>query len=146
MDEARWPASDAARLSGLSMHMLNYLARTDILPPAWPSRRKRQHGRRREYRFGDIVMLRALNDLTARGVSVLRLRPALRALRAEHASITATELPARFLLTSGETAIFVGADGIAKELTMLGMATIVLDVQSLRQDVLDMIDSDSLRS
>lgn len=141
MATSYWSAQAAAELSGLSIHMLNYLERAQVLqvPNPVEGTRRPHKGLRRGYLFGDIVMMRALCDLTRRGVSVIRLRPALQALRPEHARITEAGIPRRYLVASGEDATFSAPDTLSRDLEQLGPATIVLDVERLRQEVLDKI-------
>ena len=59
----------AAKLSGLTPAMLNYLCREKVLLPSVPGRRGR--GRPRRYSFGDVVMLRVIAKLLKAGVSVM---------------------------------------------------------------------------
>lgn len=140
MGTSYWSAQAAAELSGLSIHMLNYLERAHVLQVPNPVEGARPHkGLRRGYLFGDIVMMRALCDLTRRGVSVIRLRSALQALRPEHARITEAGIPRRYLVASGEEATFSAPDTLARDLDQLGPAAIILDVERLRQEVLDKI-------
>jgi len=140
MDASIWSAQAAAELSGLSIHMLNYLERAQVLQVPSPVAGTRPHkGLRRGYLFGDIVMMRALCDLTRRGVSVIRLRTALQAMRPEHARITESGIPRRYLVASGEVATFSGPDTLSRDLEQIGPAAIVLDVERLRQEVLDKI-------
>ena len=146
MEQELWSASAAARLSGWSVYMLDYLARSDVLLPAVPARAQRQHGRPRKYLFGDIVVLCALHQLTSRGVSVLRLRPSLKAIRPVHAKITASKIPARYLLTSGDTVSLVSARRLSSELTNHGKAAILLDLHALRGELLETIKSDPPRA
>jgi len=91
--------AEAAKLSGLSTYMLDYLCREEVLVPSAPGRRGR--GCPRKYSFGDVVMLRAVSRLLSVGVSVQRIRKALRALRRHHNQISPTSLPAKYLVTDG---------------------------------------------
>jgi hypothetical protein len=71
----------------------------------------------------------------------LRLKQALKTLRTEYSSITASELPGRYMLTSGTTVAFVRAEKLADEIPALGRTAILLDVETLRQEVLDGIEA-----
>jgi hypothetical protein len=108
MARARWTdvhgdgwygASQAARVSGLAMAMVNYLCRSRIVEPSCSC--TRGHGTPRHYSFGDLVALRLVAHLSQAGVRPLRLRNALQALRKHHPSITLTTLPARHIVTDG---------------------------------------------
>lgn len=91
--------AEAARYSGLSVAMLNYLCRTKlIVPTAAPPRGR---GRERRFTFGDVVVLRAVSGLLAAGVSVTRLRASLANLRKRHSEITPKSLPRGLLVCDG---------------------------------------------
>ena len=96
--------SVAAKLAGLSVSMLHYLCREEILIPT--ERGCRGRGRHRVYSFGDVVILRAIAKLLENGVSVSRLRKALVSLREFHAEITPKSLPAALLCTDGKYVYF----------------------------------------
>lgn len=100
-DAAEWfPASQAARCSGLSLAMVNYLCRTGIVEPSCSC--SRGHGKSRHYSFGDVVALRLVARLSKHGVQVLRLKNALHGLRRFHPEITLTSLPASHIVTNGK--------------------------------------------
>ena len=94
-----FPIAKAARLSGLNRTMVDYLCRQGILVPSLPKHRGR--GRQRRYSFGDVVMLRVIAKLLDNGISVMRLKQALVALRKHHSQITPTSLPGSYLVTDG---------------------------------------------
>jgi DNA-binding transcriptional MerR regulator len=96
----RFIALDAARLSGLSLSMVNYLCRTGIVTPTGGT--KRGHGRIRHYTFGDVVALRLVAKLSATGVSPLRMKKGLQGLRKHHPEITLTSLPGSHVVTNGK--------------------------------------------
>jgi DNA-binding transcriptional MerR regulator len=105
----------AARLSGLSVHMITYLGRTDILSPKISMR-----GRRRLYTFNDVLFLRVIADLLARGIEVRRLRQALQRTRAEcERWIDIRRTPRRYLVTDG-TELFVRDRGRLESKTKNG--------------------------
>jgi DNA-binding transcriptional MerR regulator len=100
-DQADWhSASRAAKLSGLSASMLNYLCRERIVEPSCSC--PRGHGIPRHYSFGDLVALRLVGQLSKVGASPLRLRAALKGLRKHHPEITLTSLPASHIATDGK--------------------------------------------
>jgi DNA-binding transcriptional MerR regulator len=103
-DPAEWhSASKAARLSGLSLPMVNYLCRSQIVEPSCNC--PRGHGRRRHYSFADVVALRLIARLSQFGVSPTRLKGAWKGLRKHHPEITLTSLPASHIATDGENLI-----------------------------------------
>lgn len=93
-------ASQAARLSGLSLSMLNYLCREGVVEPTCNC--LRGHGAQRHYSFGDVVALRLVAQLSKTGISVGRLKNAMRRLRKLHPQITLTSLPGSHVITDGK--------------------------------------------
>ena len=91
--------AEAASLSGLTRAMIDYLCREKVLVPS--TRGQRGRGRPRKYSFGDVVMLRIISHLLKAGISVRRLKGALRALRHHHKDITRTSFPTKYLVTDG---------------------------------------------
>lgn len=92
-------AAKAARLSGLSRAMVDYLCRTGIVEPTCDC--ERGHGNARHYSFGDVVALRLVKRLSLSGVSILRLKGAMTRLRTVHPQIQLTSLPASHVVTDG---------------------------------------------
>ena len=126
---------DAARLCGLTTYMLDYLCRQEVLTPTAPGRRGR--GCVRRYSFGDVVMLRALSRLLSVGVSVQRIRKALRALRPYHNEISPTSVPAKYLVTNG-TGVYLQNGDTLLDLDGSGQMSFffVLELADLQQQVL----------
>jgi DNA-binding transcriptional MerR regulator len=91
--------AEAARLSGLTRSMVDYLCREKVLTPSTPGRRGR--GCPRKYSFGDVVMLRVIARLLEAGISVRRLKHAFQALRHQHKYITRNSIPTKYLVTDG---------------------------------------------
>src|ERR1700730_18241865 len=89
--------AQAAALTGLSVHMITYLGRTDILNAT-----HRGRGRTRLYTFADVLFLKLIADLLARGIEVKRLKESLKRARSECALwIDIRQAPRRFLVTDG---------------------------------------------
>lgn len=132
--EDLFAAARAAKLTGLSVAMLNYLCRERIVEPSHT--RRRGHGITRWYSFGDLVALRLVACLSASGVSVLRLKKALDGLRKHHPAITLTSLPATHVVTDGSD-LYLHQQGEPIERLFdrqLGFAFIV-ELAPLRDDV-----------
>ena len=110
------PVADAARLSGLSVDMITYLGRVDILKATHGGGR----GSRRLFTFGDVLFLKTIADLLARGIEVARLKSGLRKARAEvQGWIDIRTAPRYFLVTDG-TELFVRRRGELESKTMNG--------------------------
>jgi len=124
--------SQAARLSGLSAHMITYLSRTDILSP-----KVRGRGRTRLYTFSDVLFLKVIADLLARGIEVRRLRQALQRARAEcELWIDIRQSPRRYLVTDG-TELFIRHRGRLESKTKEGQLAFafVLDLDPTHKAV-----------
>lgn len=124
----------AARLSGQSKAMVDYLCRTGIVEPSCSC--KRGHGIARHYSFGDLVALRLVARLAAYGVSPTRLRQDLRALRNHHPEITLTSLPASHIVTDGKR-LFLKQEGDTLERILDGQLAFafVIELPKLREEV-----------
>jgi len=113
--------------------MVNYLCREAIVVPSDGPRRGR--GVQRLFSFGDIVVLRAIAKLLQGGVSVYRLRKALKELRSVHPEITATRMPAAYLVTDGRDVLLRHRTGVL-ELLSSGQFSFafVVEMESVRKE------------
>lgn len=127
-------AAQAARLSGLTLVMLNYVCRTGIVEPSCSCKRGR--GSTRHYSFGDVVALRLVAKLAGTGVQPLRLRKALQGLRELHPQFTLASMPAKYIVTDG-TDLFLHNDGDAIERLRDGQMTFafVVELHQLGADI-----------
>lgn len=134
-DPAEWfAAAQAAVYSGLSRPMVNYLCRHAVVEPSCSC--PRGHGIPRHYSFGDIVALRLVAKLSASGVSVLRLKKAMKVMRRFHPQITLTSLPASHLITDGKE-LFLRQEGEVFERLSDGQLAFafVVELSQLRSEV-----------
>jgi len=121
------PVKKASELSGLSSHMLTYLSRIEVLIP---SGNQAGRGRRRLYTFSDVLFLRVIAELLARGIEVKRLGKALK--RAKEEADTWLDVKARprhFLVTDG-TEVMLKKKGQLESITAGGQLVFafVLDI------------------
>jgi DNA-binding transcriptional MerR regulator len=126
------PVSQASALSGLSTDMITYLGRHDILNPTIRGR-----GRTRLYAFSDVMFLKVIADLLARGIEVKRLKQSLQRARAEcERWIDIRSAPRRFLVTDG-TELFIRNRGQLESKTKNGQLAFafVLDLNIAHQAV-----------
>jgi len=133
--EGGWfDAAMAASITGHTRAMLNYLCRTEIIEPTCSC--VRGHGKARHYSFGDLVALRLVARLSAMGVSPLRLKQGLRALRDRHPEITLTSLPASHIVTNGKH-LFLREEGDTLERLLDGQLAFafVIELPKLRDEV-----------
>lgn len=111
------PVHEAARLSGLSVHMITYLGRMDILTPSGSSA---QRGRRRLYTFADVIFLKVIAELLLKGIEVRRLREALKRAREETLLwVDIRREPRRYLVTDGAE-LYVQKNGKLESKTVNG--------------------------
>ena len=72
------------------------------------------------YTFGDVLFLKVIADLLARGIEISRLKAALKRARLETDSwIDIRQAPSHFLVTDG-TELFIRKKGELKSKTMNG--------------------------
>src|SRR5690349_5667327 len=100
MIKEAYDINEAAAYAGFNTPwMVDYLCRTKILVPS--KRANAGRGHRRLFSFSDMVVLRAINELLRRGISIKKLALKLRAHRNEFKRITGDSMPFRFLVTDG---------------------------------------------
>ena len=122
----------AARISGLSIDMVNYLHRHGIVRPV--SGKRKGRGIARAYRYADLLLLRLLSRLLDQGISVLRLKKGLIALqrRGEDLTLLASQ---RLVATDGHD-VYFGSRTVLEKLGTGQMAfAFVLELDSLRNEV-----------
>ncbi len=130
--EGPFKISAAARLSGLSISMVDYLCRQGIVIPSASNRRTR--GKARLFGISDILMLRSLKILLSRGVSVLRLRESINTLRVRYPDNIEGKFPERFLVTNGKDVLFKSKDGVIESINEGGQFafSFVVDLHDVR--------------
>jgi len=127
-----WTTSQAAKVSGLSIHMVNYLCRSEIVRPGGSPGRGR--GRKRRFSFGDLVMLRLLASLLRHGISVRRLKAGLAALYASR-RLPDASLASKYIVTDGKYLYFRDAAILETLETGQFAFAFVLDLTSIRKYV-----------
>ena len=125
----------AARLSGLTAHMLVYLSRNDILIPSGhcvPAR-----GRKRLYTFSDVIFLKAIADLLMRGIEIKRLNAALKRAKAEVDTWIDIKKTPRGLLVTDGTEIYIQRNGRleSKTINRQFAFAFMLDIAALHRTV-----------
>lgn len=117
----------ASALSGLSVHMITYLSRIDVVQPTAASGR----GRRRRYTFNDVLFLRVVAEMLSRGLEVKRLGAALKRAKAQ-ADLweDVRSAPSHYLVTDGAE-VFLHRKGHLESKTVDGQFAFafVLDLQ-----------------
>lgn len=141
MIKDKFSTKEAAKLSGLSVHMVHYLVNQEILQPSTP--RLPGRGKRRQYSFGEIILLRAIQGLLFRGVSVKRLKTAIKARNKIFREMSEDNCSAKYFLTDGKS-VFEPvhrkedySDQVLVDLTAGGQMAFgfVLDIQKIHADL-----------
>ena len=130
---AEWfTTAQAAAVSGLSIDMVNYLCRYDLVMAGRSGPRVR--GRRRRFLFPDLILLKVIARLLENGISVLRLKRALLHLQQgnrHHEDL----LTRRFVATDG-VALYVLDRGVWEILGSRQLAfAFVFEIPGLRREV-----------
>ncbi len=92
-------APQVCRLVGITYRQLDYWARTDLLKPSLVA--AHGSGSQRQYSFSDIVQLKVIKRLLDAGMSLKRIRTAVRILQAQLES--SRPLAEVTLLSDGQT-------------------------------------------
>jgi len=125
-------AKESARLSDLSFDMINYLCRHELVVPSGGSQRGR--GSRRRFSFADILLLRVISKLLAKGISPLRLKDNLKSLRGRGIEAKGI-LTTRYVVTDGHS-IYFQDDGVVELLASGQMAfAFVLELNKIREEI-----------
>jgi DNA-binding transcriptional MerR regulator len=116
--------------------MVDYLARTEVVVPS--VLRKPGRGRRRLYSFGDLVVLRAVGRLLESGISVARLKTALKTLQRNFRHLRPEGTLCRYLITDGRNVYLEEESGALTDLTDAGQMAFafVVDIRGARDDVI----------
>ncbi len=137
--------TEAARIVGLSVHMLSYLARHSYLKPTYASAGR---GSVRYYSYRDLVIARIISRLLAAGLEISRLKTGIARLSSDP-SLTSgdahTDL--RMLGTDGTSLFFVDGDGAIRDLTQNGQLAFafLLDVRMVRNEIVGQLSEERRR-
>lgn len=122
----------AAYLSDMTTAMVNYLCRYDLVTPSIGSKRGR--GTSRKYSYCDLVLLRVISKLLANGISVLKLKKSLKALRGRSANARLL-LKERYVVTNGFDIYFQNESVIEMLESGQMVFAFVLELQKIREEV-----------
>ena len=127
---------EASALAGFrTVHMLDYLCRSGIVVPSKAPSRGR--GRKRFYTFGDLVLLRSINKLLAKGLPVKKLAEALGVLQKRFREISADHASPKYLFTDGVRVIWQDDTSGLVDLTAGGQFafSFVIDIEIVKTEV-----------
>ena len=118
-------------------YMLDYLYRSGVVAPSISAAPGR--GRRRRYKFSDVVLLRALGRLLKSGLPVRRLKKALEAHRTIIRKVEVDVAIRRYLITDGHEVFFRDDVNDLTNLNKDGQMefAFVVDYEHARQEVIE---------
>lgn len=133
-----FPAREVSRITGLSLPMIDYLLREDLLRPSYGSATG-QRGKVRYYSYRDLVVARLIQRLREGGVQLGRLKSALQIL-CRDAPWVSQDNPAdcvNWLITDGNEVFLRNYDGFLDTLTGSGQRAFafVINLNSLEAEV-----------
>lgn len=136
---------EASAIVGLTVHMLNYLARHGYLVPTYGGRGR---GRVRHYSYRDLVVAKIVARLLGAGLEIRRLKDGIAKL-SQHSALSSGDATAvlRTLVTDGSSLYMVDGGGGLNDVADGQLAFgFILDLGRMRDEVVDRLDSDQLRN
>jgi DNA-binding transcriptional MerR regulator len=131
-----FPPAKASAIVGMSVHMLNYLARHGYLVPTYA--RSNRRGKTRNYSYRDLVIARIVQRLLDSGLEISRLKGGITKLaQGGNWHSESPEKALRMLVTDGRSLFFFEGNGTLLDLTRQGQLTFafVLDVAAAQAEV-----------
>lgn len=142
-------AKELHEVTGLSVHMINYLSREDYLKPTYDQGRVR--GKVRYYSYRDLVVARVIQRLRESGVQLRRLKDAIGVLGSDQAwlpkiSDEKTLSPVQWLVSNGKEVLLKNEDGFLDELHKGGQRTFafVISLENLQDEIRERITQEKL--
>jgi DNA-binding transcriptional MerR regulator len=129
-------AHQVKKITGLSVHMINYLAREGYLVPTYAQAHVR--GRVRYYSYRDLVVARIVQRLRDVGIELKRLKRGIQSLSSDETWFKAGRARSiSMLATDGKRLFYPDEKGSLMELTGEGQRSFafVLDVARAQSDV-----------
>jgi hypothetical protein len=138
--KASFATHEVVVLTKFSRHMLNYLAREDILSPSMGGKRR---GVSRSYSYEDVVLLRALSAICTGKGKIRHLKEALASLRTEIGPIRPGTRLKELLFVEGDELCIRAGGKVARQLRN-GQHTLlfVVDLEQVSGAVADAISVD----
>src|SRR5262249_50293053 len=140
-----FPPAKASAIVGLSIHMLNYLARQGYLVPTYV--RSGRRGKTRYYSYRDLVIARLVKKLLDAGLEISRLKDGIQRLPKDPRwSSRNPEKALRMLVTDGSSLYFLDETETLIDLTKHGQLTFafVLNVAAAQAEVKEGLSREEL--
>jgi DNA-binding transcriptional MerR regulator len=134
-----FPADEFAAITGLSLHMVNYLSDHEFLRPTFGNPFGTR-GKVRYYSYRDLVVGRLIQRLRLGGVQLKKIKAALQALARDPVFIRSEDdlqERLRWLVTDGSSIHFRSQDGFLDELGAKGQRSFafIVDIEQLTTEV-----------
>jgi len=124
----------AVILTDLTGTMIQYLVRQDIVTPNIGTRRSR--GTALKFTYSDLVLFRVIGKLLINGISVLRLKQSLKALRGRSANAKKL-LTEKYVVTNGFDIFFQDKSVFERFESGQMVFGFVMELQTIRDEVDD---------
>lgn len=137
-------AKEVAKISGLSVHMVSYLANNGFLLPSHQGTGGRR-GSTRYYSYRDLVMARLINRLGEAGIELKRLKVALGQLqKSDIWSRLGGQAACAMLVTDGNSILVHEEDGSILDLTKGGQLAFafVMDLAATDTELRGSVDEE----
>jgi DNA-binding transcriptional MerR regulator len=135
---------ETANITGVSLHMLDYLYRMGYLQPAYvPPGTPGIRGKVRYYSYRDLVVARTIQRLRETGVELARLKEAMKTLAQEDTWLPKRDgpNPLRWLITDGKEVFLENHDGFLDQLRPNGQRSFgfVVSLANIQAEVKTLI-------
>jgi DNA-binding transcriptional MerR regulator len=140
-----FPAKEVHRITRLSVHMIDYLAREGYLHPAYEKRRIR--GNVRYYSYRDLIVARIVRKLLNSGVELQRLKRAIQQLSEDQTWFPKDGRAFDLLVTDGKHIYYHDKSGSLVELTPGRQRSFafVVDVEKTQDEVKRRLSKEKLK-
>lgn len=133
-------SKEAGGLSGLSLHMLAYLVRHNVVAPSDSPMGKQ--GRRRRYTLGDVIALKTISRLLDNGVRIKAVKESMALILSECANLKNKSDALRLLCTDGVSVYVKSSEEVLSDIRSGQYAfAFLIDLRSVHTELLQSSDN-----
>jgi len=134
-DYITFTTGEAAKLSHLSISMVDYICREGIVIPQIPKTPGR--GRRRKFNFGEVVLLRTISKILNKGISIKRIKSAIKTHNKIFREMSHVHAPSLYFITDGHDVYIKTKENRLCDLTSNGQQAFafMLDLEVMHSEV-----------
>jgi DNA-binding transcriptional MerR regulator len=144
-------AKRAAAICGFeTVAMIDYLERSELFIPNRP--RRKGHGKRREYDFRDLVILKTISTLLKNGASVMVLKKSLQEFqkskwKSDRATLENENGALKYFMVSGSGILFSKSEASLFDLTKGGQMafSFIIDLDKIHTELCVTVDQGELK-